>query len=231
MVFIVCSNPDDPEETIKDPAIGPEPVLRNLAVEFDSAFTLEDVDKIIHKFFEFGYEVRDQYGDLKALPHFTYALERSIEVISPMEGIIDAVHLQDELTQDYAIWLKPKGDTTLWLVELDHVTKVAVTAGDEVDVGDLLGYPGGGGIRGILELMVNSPEAHVCPFEVFDPEAALEIQGRLTKFLAAWDSAKWALPEDNSYHPNHPSGWYVPYDSLAMVVPGCRSWEINYPEY
>jgi len=48
------------------------------------------------------------------------------EVISPIKGIVEAVHLQEELTQDFAIWLKPLGGPTLWLVELDHVTQVAV---------------------------------------------------------------------------------------------------------
>ncbi len=220
-----CSDSSAPGDTEPDPALGPEPVLWNLGVDFDAAFNLDDVETITYKFLEFGFEVRDQFGEPKSLPHFTYVLDRSIEVISPMEGVVDAVHLQEELTQDFAIWLKPRGGPTLWLVELDHVTDVAVAEGDEVGVGDFLGYP----TQGSVELMVNAPNAHVCPLQVFAPEAAAETQAKLVEFMAAWDAAKWALPEDHMHHPEHPSGWYTPYDSVEMVVPGCRSWEVPYP--
>ncbi len=77
--------------------------------------------------------------------------------------------------------------------------------------------------------MVNGPHAHVCPFQVFAPEVAAETQAKLVEFMAAWDSAKWALPKDHMHHPDHPSGWYTPYDSVEMVVPGCRNWEVPYP--
>ncbi len=224
-----CSDPSAPSDTEPDPALGPEPVLWNLGVDFDAAFNLDDVETITWKFLEFGFEVSDGLGGFKSLPHFTYVLDGSIEVISPMEGVVDAVHLQNELIQDFAIWLKPRGGPTLWLVELDHVTQLAVAEGDEVDVGDLLGYPGGGGTLGGFELMVNSPHAHVCPFQVFAPEVADETQAKLAEFMAAWDAAKWALPEDHMHHPDHPSGWYTPYDSVEMVVPGCRGWEVPYP--
>jgi hypothetical protein len=225
-----CSDSSAPSDTEPDPALGPEPVFWNLGVDFDAAFNLDDVETIVYKFVEFGYEVRDQFGEPKSLPHFTYSLDRSIEVISPMEGVVYKVNLLEEITQDFSIWLKPHGGPTLWLVELDHVTQVAVAEGDEVGVGDLLGYPGGGGhTLGLVEVMVNAPLAHVCPFQVFAPEAAAETQAKLAEFMAEWDAAKWALPEDHMHHPNHPSGWYTPYDSVEMVVPGCRSWEVPYP--
>ncbi len=162
---------------------------------------------------------------------FTYSLDRSIEFIWPMEGVVNGVHLQNELFQDFFITLKPRGGPTLWLVELDHVTQVAVAEGDEVEVGDLLGYPGGGGhTLGVVEVMVNAPHGHVCPFQVFAPEAAAATQAKLVEFMAAWDAAKWALPEDHLDHPNHPSGGYIPYELSEMVVPGCRSWEIPFPD-
>jgi hypothetical protein len=227
--FAGCSDSTTPiSDPPPDPALGPEPVLWNLGVDFDAAFTLDDVDTILYRFLEFGFEVRDTHGELKPLPHFTYVLDRSIEVISPMEGIVDAIHVQDESIQDYAIWLKPHGGPTLWLVEFDHVTQVAVEEGDEVQVGDPLGYPGGSGTFGAVELMVNGPSAHVCPFQVFAPEVAEETRTRIVEFMAAWDAAKWALPESHSHHPDHPSGWYTPYSEVEMVVPGCRSWDITF---
>lgn len=108
-------------------------------MDFDTAFNLDNVETLTYKFLDFGFEVRDQFGETKSLPHFTYTLDRSIEVISPMEGVVDAVHLREELTQDFSIWLKPRGAPTLWLVELDHLTRLAVAEGDEVEIGDLLG--------------------------------------------------------------------------------------------
>ncbi len=224
-----CSDPSAPSDTEPDPALGPEPVLWNLGVDFDAAFNLDDVETIIYKFLEFGFEGSDGLGGFKTLPHVTYTLDRSIEVISPMEGVVAGVHLREARTQDFAIALKPRGDPTLWLVELDHVTQVAVAEGDQVDIGDFLGYAGGGGTLGTVEFMVNGPQAHVCPFQVFAPEAAAETQAKLVEFMAAWDAAKWALPEDHMHHPDHPSGWYTPYESIEMVVPGCRSWEVPYP--
>lgn len=229
VVVLGCSEPSAPSDTEPDPALGPEPVLWNLSVDFDAAFNLDDVETITYKFLEFGFEASDGLGGFKSLPHFTYVLDRSIEVISPMEGVVASVHLQNEQFQDYAIWLKPRGAPTLWLVELDHLTQLAVAEGDEVDVGDLLGYPGGGGTLGVLELMVNAPQAHVCPWQVFASGVVAETQAKVVDFMAAWDSAKWALPADHMHHPDHPSGWYTPYDSIEMVAPGCRSWEIPYP--
>jgi len=220
-----CSNSSAPSGTEPDPALGPEPVLWNLGVDFDAAFDLGGVGTIIYKFLEFGFEVNDQFGQPTSLPHFAYVFDRQIEVISPMEGVVASVRLQEELTQDFVIWLKPRGGPTLWLVEIDHVTGVAVAEGDEVGVGDFLGYPA----QGAVEVMVNGPQAHVCPFEVFAPGAAAAMQAKLAQFMAAWDAAKWALPPDHEHHPNHPSSRYTPYDSVAMVVPGCRIREAPYP--
>jgi hypothetical protein len=221
-----CSSSSAPSGTEPDPALGPEPVLWNFGVDFDAAFDLGGVGTIIYKFLEFGFVVNDQSGQPKSLPHFTYVFDRQIEVISPIEGVVASVRLQEELTQDFVIWLKPRGGPTLWLVELDHVTGVAVAEGDEVSVGDFLGYPA----QGAVEVMVNGPNAHVCPWQVFDPAAAAALQAKLVQFMAAWDAAKWALPPDHEHHPNHPSSRYTPYDSVEMVVPGCRSWEVPYPE-
>ncbi len=125
-----CSDHSAPSDTEPDPALGPEPVIWNLGVDFDAAFNLDDVETITYKFLEFGFEVRDQFGVPKSLPHFTYVLDRSIKVISPIEGVVASVYLQEELTQDFAIWLKPRGGPTLWLVELDHVTQLAVAEGE-----------------------------------------------------------------------------------------------------
>ncbi len=223
-----CSNPSDSDEPEPDPALGPKPVLRNLGVNFDVAFTVEGFGKTHYKFLDFGFEVRDFQGELKALPHFTYTLDRSIEIISPMKGYVLSIDLQ-ELSDDYSIWLKPHGDPTVWLVEFDHVTQLKVSKGDDVEVGDILGYPGGRGTLGTVELMVNGPDAHVCPFEVFSPDAATEMQGKLAVFMAAWDAAKWTLPENNIYHPNFPNTQFVPYADIDMVVPGCRVLKIPYP--
>ncbi len=228
VVFGACSDSNESSDTQPDPVNGPKPVLWNFGVDFDRAFNLDDVETITYKFMEFGFEVLDSNWNPKPLPHFTYVLDPSIEVISPMEGVVEVVHLQDESTQDFAIRLMPRGDPTLWRVEFDHVTQVAVAVGDEVDIGDHLGYPSVFGTHGSFEFMVNGPDAYVCPFQVFDPAVAVELQAKLVAFMAAWDAAKWALPEDHNQYPGNPSGWYTPYDSVEMVTPGCRSWQIPY---
>ena len=52
-----CSNSSELSGTEPDPALGPEPVLWNLGVDFDAAFDLGGVGTIIYKFLEFGFEV------------------------------------------------------------------------------------------------------------------------------------------------------------------------------
>jgi hypothetical protein len=61
-----------------------------------------------------------------------------------MEGIVEAIHLHEELSQDFTITLMPRVGPTLWRVELDHVTQIAVAVVDKVCIGDILCYPGGG---------------------------------------------------------------------------------------
>ena len=109
-------------------------------MNFDSAFNLDNVETINLKFLAFGFEASDGLGGFKSLPHFTYVLDCSIEIISPIEGIVASVHLQNEITEDYAIWLKPHGGPTLWLVEIDHITKLTVEEGDAMFVSDKLPY-------------------------------------------------------------------------------------------
>ena len=212
-----------------DPDLGPVPVLWNMGVDIDEAFTVEGVDERPLKFFEFGFELLDgTTGEMKRLPHFTYVLSSAHEMFSPMRGVVTDVHLQSEEHQDYAIWLKPRGAPTSWLVELDHITNLAVSVGDEVEVGDLLGYATGG-----IELMVNGPDAHVCPWQGFAPEVRAEYQAKVQAFIEAWDEAKWALPEDNLYHPEHYAQYYTPNPSLGTDLAGCLVQEIPYetPSY
>jgi len=213
-----------------NPALGPKPVLWNLGVDFDAAFTLDGVGNQHLKIYEFGYEVLDsETGEIKPLPHFSYQLTRTTEVISPMKGYVARVRLEYEYiffntdtVGDFSIHLKPLGDTTSWLVEFDHLTNLAVAVGDVVDVGDLLGYPTLGG----FEFMVNGPEAHVCPWAVFAPEVLEGTQNKLAKFLVAWDSAKWALPMGSFYHPEDTRYPYTPNPSMGSDVPGCLLSEI-----
>ncbi len=230
LLFAACSNNENNEEDIPieqepDPALGPKPVLWNLGVDFDTAFTLDGAALEGLKFYEFGFEVVGNNNEIKALPHFSYALDSSTEIISPMKGYVASIHLQDAQSQDYAIWLKPHGGPTAWLVEFDHISRLAVAEGDEVDIGDLLGYPTGRGI----EMMVNGPDAHVCPWQVFASEAlAKEIQMKLNEHMLALDAAKWELPEDDPYHPEHIAGYYISNPSMNTEVPGCLMSEIPY---
>lgn len=235
LLINACSDKNQDEDPGPDPALGPKPVLWNLGVNFDESFTLEGVGKQHLKFFEFGWETLDsQSGELKALPHFTYVMTRTTEVISPMKGYVAHVHMGfesisfdgNDTVRDFTIHLKPSGDTTSWQVEFDHITKLTVVKGDEVDIGDLLGYPTLGG----FELMVNGPHAHVCPWQVFAPEVIEETQKKLAKFLVAWDSAKWALPEDNYYHPENPIYPYWTNPTMGWEVPGCLLSEVPYPD-
>jgi len=217
------SGSDDPDTNGGDPALGPAPVLWNMGVDADDAFTLDDVETLPLMFYEFGFEILDAAsGEMKALPHFTYSFTKLTEVISPMQGVVTDVHLQNEEFQDYAIWLKPRGAPTLWLVELDHVTNLTVTEGDEIEVGDLLGY------GRFVELMINGPESHVCPWQVFAPEVRAVYQAKVEAFIEAWDAAKWALPEDHLQHPEYIGQYYTPNQSLGTGLAGCLVQEIAY---
>jgi hypothetical protein len=234
LLLSACSGKED-ENPGPDPALGPKPVLWNLGVDFDAAFTLEGIGQFHLKFYEFGWEVvNGQTGEVKVLPHFSYQMFNTTEVISPMVGYVSSVNMRAEYIstdgkdtlRDYGIHLKPHGDTTLWLVEVDHLTNLAVARGDDVDIGDLLGNPTGS----TFELMVIGPHAFVCPWQVFAPEVLEETQRKLAKFLVAWDSAKWALPKTNIYHPENDKGFYRTNPSIEMEVPGCLLSEISHPE-
>lgn len=88
LLFGGCSNNEEekPINQEPDPGLGPKPVLWNLGVDFDSAFTLERVGSLELKFLEFGFEVIGFDNETKALPHFTYIRDRTTEIISPMKG-------------------------------------------------------------------------------------------------------------------------------------------------
>ena len=221
-----CSgdSPADPPPPPPDPALGPVPELFNLGVPTEALFDLSLVTYRSRTFFEFGFEAVSFDGSRKALPHFSYAVDTSTEIVSPMDGYVAAVHLQDAERGDYALWLKPHGDTTLWLVEVDHVGDVAVATGQSVTVGERLGRASLGGV----ELQVNGPEAHMCPWSIFAPSVVDGFVTRIEELAVVWDSAKWALPEDHPSHPSYPEAHFRPFDIDAMAMPGCRTMTVPY---
>lgn len=91
--------------------------------------------------------------------------QSDISVVSVSEGIVVDVRMNPTI-DDFEIWIKPSNNAT-WLIIYDHVVEVAISKGDHVQVGALLGTIG---LGNRVELQVNDDHnvAH-CPLQFGTP--------------------------------------------------------------
>ncbi|MBN22844.1 MAG: hypothetical protein CL678_16275 [Bdellovibrionaceae bacterium] len=213
-LFVGCSNKDTTP-----------PELKNLGVSFGDTFsggvlgdfdftnttgacagTLSNCDCASNEriFFEFGYLEGSKY-----LPTFEYRVLENTNVLTPIDGIIDAVDFQGS-TSDYAIRIKPNEDST-WGVEMDHVLSPLVSKNDSVRAGDIIGKPGTWSSllnQGRVELMLYNGSTAYCPFDYFAPSIKDYYKNSVTQFMSLWESA--SCKNDQNIYPQG-----------AMHHPGC----------
>ena len=122
-------------------------------------------------------------------------------------GVASQIDYQAE-TDDFSIILLPESDSD-WMVNIDHVTDVAISVGDAVTAGQLLGAPGTWNeTYGRVELMVVQGSIYYCPFDLFDASLKDEYENKVTQLMDDWETFK---ADDTIY------------DQAAMVSPGCNS--------
>lgn len=176
------------------------PRLMNLGVDLaPSNFTLGK------SFIEF-------YGDLgtpampKKNPTFEYRLVDSALLVAPVDGRVEIRTAAGEA--DSAVFITPSGDSSRYLVMIDHVTNLAVATGDRVTAGQVLGSPGEwNGDGGRSELQINDPDGRqICPTTLLDESVATTIGAQVDALMLALETRE----TDTSY-----------YDEAAMVAPGC----------
>ncbi len=95
-------------------------------------------------------------------PCFNYGVNASsVEVRAGSDGYIDTVFLNDNIA-DYEIWIKTSSNNVYFL-EYDHILNVAISEGDKVVAGTVIGTVGEGNFT---EFMVweYGDIAH-CPFQ------------------------------------------------------------------
>lgn len=151
--------------------------------------------------------VEDAEGNPTTLPTFEYKVDPDTQVVSPIDGVVSQVDYQED-TDDYSIILLPESGSD-WMVNIDHVTNVAITVGETVTAGQALGIPGTwNDTYGRVELMVVQGATYYCPFDVFDASLKAEYEDKVTQLMNDWEAFK----DDETI-----------YDQAAMVSPGCNS--------
>lgn len=98
-------------------------------------------------------------------PAFEYLVNNSnVQVKSVCQGYIEEIRLNDNFP-DYEVWVKLSSNS-VWKIIYDHVLNLNISAGDNVNPGDILGTVGDGNRT---ELQINkisdSSEISYCPFK------------------------------------------------------------------
>ncbi len=90
-----------------------------------------------------------------------YVNDSAVQVRASCGGIVDTIFLNDNFP-DYEVWIKTSSNN-IYYIEYDHVLNLAVTEGEEVTAGAVLGTVGTGNRT---ELMVcrYHPDVAYCPF-------------------------------------------------------------------
>ena len=218
LLIVAATSCSSPRSNDDNHTTGRQPILKNLIINFApyDTQTGKAGDFIFaasrNKVFdEFGATVPGENGETKVLPTFEYKVDPHTQIFSPMDGIVSQIDYQ-ETTQDFSIVLVPEIGSD-WLVNIDHVTDVAIAVGDQVTAGQPIGKPGGWDATfGRTELMVVQDHTYICPFSVFDTELKNAYEAKVTQLMDDWEAFK----EDTTI-----------YDQAAMVVPGCNAYTLT----
>ena len=187
--------------TVENKPSGKPLVIKNLGVRFEpwdknsnraGAFLFLPTENKL--FLEYGVDVQGPDGP-KILPTFEYRTAKDAEVFAASDGVITKIAYQGQ-TQDYEILIQPEIGSQ-WTLGHDHVSAVAVSEGQSVKAGDVLGTAGTlGGALGRTEIMMWGGPASAgrpltyCPFKLFAPELLSEYQQKVSRHIKEWEEFK-----------------------------------------
>ena len=194
------------------------PVFQNLGVEFaawnGTAGTMAgsfhfDAANPDAPFTAFG----DVIGE-KTWVNIEFKPALGADILAPMDGVVDRMEEQEDPDEGYELHLKSSGDSG-YLVVLDHIRTPAVSEGDEVVAGQILGVPGAWGTHaGQFEIQVNDDVhgEYTCPLAFLDAAVLASTESALTQLMTDWETFK----ADPSI-----------FDEASMTVPGCLAGAID----
>jgi len=195
------------------------PVLKNLSANiaaYDSSTGLAgDFDFAAAKaidakiFTAFGAALTETTTN----PTFEYKIKEGSQITSMVDGEVSSIAYKSE-HGDYSIAITPT-DAPDWSVVHDHVLDVAVTKGQAVSAGDVLGSVGtwyGGLGRTEIQVINLTDGMSYCPFSVFDSSISQTYQGKVEQLMNDWENY---VEDDNIY------------DQANMLYPGCVSEKIQ----
>ncbi len=172
-----------------------EPIkLYNIGLEsiddivIDQYATRDFMTSSMKGFYIFG----DSLPGNRLNPNFEYSSVRAdAKVVSAIEGVVTHINQQNENGQsDYEVFVQPK-EGSKWMIGYDHLINVAVSEGDKVKVGSILGNPGvqNNGLSR-FEIQINDETAglHYCPTELLHESVRDKISAYLTSMMQSWES-------------------------------------------
>lgn len=112
------------------------PVLYNFGI--DLASLPSRLPSGNRSFLPFGAQVDNHDGTFQRLPHFTYFASLRTPIIAAFSGYVKDIALNPD-APDYYLWLV-NPHTPAWILEYDHLQQPTVKKGDQVYVGQVLGY-------------------------------------------------------------------------------------------
>ena len=123
-------------------------------------------------------------------PAFEYYVNTSdVQVRSVCQGMVENIMLNDNFPDD-EVWIKLSANS-VWRIIYDHVLNPAVSVGDEVSPGDIIGAVGEGNRT---ELQINKiskdSELSYCPFDFGTSEFIQQHQA----FTETWCMEETVVP-------------------------------------
>lgn len=125
----------------------------------------------------------------KIIPNIEFRVTIGSDVMSPVLGTVSEVEKNDDY-DDYAIRIVP-GVFTSYVVEIDHVRDVTVSAGGTVRPGQKLGTAGAwSATQGRVELQVSGNSKFFCPMDFLHPSVKSTMTAKMSQLQADWEAVK-----------------------------------------
>lgn len=135
------------------------------------------------------------FGELisvsKQLGNIEFHPSQTAQVFSHVNGVIETIVENSPLaTKGYEIFIKTKSDSCFTII-IDHVRNLAVTEGQAVSIGTLLGNPGKfGASLGQVELQINDDKEKKawCAMAFMDSATRATYNAKIDDFRSDWEN-------------------------------------------
>ena len=188
------SKADDTAKTTTSEESEPDIVLQNIGI--DSIDNIDINDYAVREFDTQGLKGFYVFGDSlsggRQNPTFEFAsLKDGTKAVSAIDGVVTFIKEQSE-TSDFEVFVQPKAGSA-WTVGYDHLINVAVTKGQTVNAGDVLGEPAeqNNGLTR-FEIQINkdvgSETTHYCPTTLLSSDVKAVVEEKLLEMQKSWES-------------------------------------------